>query len=75
MFTADILTSPRRIKLLMQPLLVTSTKIEEIAFAKLRTWWHLIVALGDHLQLTYEQVCNANDTLAVSLLIMFSMIV
>ena len=53
----------------MQPLLVTSTKIEEIAFAKLRTWWHLIVALGDHLQLTYEQVCNANNTLAFPWLI------
>ncbi|KAJ8025295.1 Telomere-associated protein RIF1 [Holothuria leucospilota] len=52
----DVLSNAKRLKLLMQPFLATSTKQESVAIAKFDAWWHLCIALGPRLASNFEVV-------------------
>ncbi|XP_056007115.1 telomere-associated protein RIF1-like isoform X2 [Ostrea edulis] len=53
----DILTCPKRIKLVMQVLKSNNAKTEAVAMAKLDVWWHFIWLLGSKASASFEQVC------------------
>ncbi|XP_061193994.1 telomere-associated protein RIF1-like [Saccostrea echinata] len=53
----EILTCPKRIKLIMQVLKINNAKTETVAMAKLQVWWHFIWLLGPKAPANFEQVC------------------
>ncbi|NWW93051.1 RIF1 protein, partial [Rhynochetos jubatus] len=53
----DILCSPKRLKLLMQPLSSIHVRTEALALTKLEVWWYLLMRLGPQLPANFEQVC------------------
>ncbi|XP_019635032.1 PREDICTED: telomere-associated protein RIF1-like [Branchiostoma belcheri] len=54
----DTISNAKRLKLLLQPLLMNSTKQESVAVVRLDTWWHLAQTLGTNLPPNFEQVCG-----------------
>lgn len=55
-FFTEILTCPKRIKLIMQVLKITTAKTEAVAMAKLQVWWHFVWLLGQKASTYFEQV-------------------
>ncbi|XP_062606334.1 telomere-associated protein RIF1-like [Saccostrea cucullata] len=53
----EILTCPKRIKLIMQVLKINNAKTEAVAMAKLQVWWHFVWLLGPKAPGNFEQVC------------------
>lgn len=53
----DILSSTKRLKLLMQPLCSIHVRTEALALTKLEVWWYLLMRLGPQLSANFEQVC------------------
>lgn len=53
----EILTCPKRCKLIMQVLKITNAKTEAVAMAKLQVWWHFVWLLGPKASANFEQVC------------------
>ncbi|KAJ1188532.1 hypothetical protein NDU88_005293 [Pleurodeles waltl] len=53
----DILSSTKRLKLLMQPLCSIHVRTEALALTKLEVWWYLLMRLGAQLSANFEQVC------------------
>ncbi|KAK4310700.1 hypothetical protein Pmani_017758 [Petrolisthes manimaculis] len=53
---SNVLSSMKRLKLLLAPLKAHNTKTEDIAQAKLLTWWHLIYALSKTSSISLETV-------------------
>ncbi len=56
---AGVLVSRKRLKLLLMPLLRSAVKkkTEGVEDARLRAWWHLILALGHSRLQHFNQVC------------------
>uniref|UniRef100_A0A667ZUJ5 Replication timing regulatory factor 1 n=1 Tax=Myripristis murdjan TaxID=586833 RepID=A0A667ZUJ5_9TELE len=52
----DILSSAKRMKLLMQPLSSIHVRTEALLLTKLEVWWYLVVRLGPNLAPNFEQV-------------------
>lgn len=52
----DILSSAKRMKLLMQPLCSIQVRTEALQLTKLEVWWYLVVRLGPNLAPHFEQV-------------------
>lgn len=52
----EILTCPKRCKLIMQVLKITNAKTEAVAMAKLQVWWHFVWLLGPKASANFEQV-------------------
>ncbi|XP_032822453.2 telomere-associated protein RIF1 isoform X1 [Petromyzon marinus] len=53
----ELLSNGKRLRLLLQPLLVTTVRVEVLALAMLRTWWHLVGRLKEQVASSFEQVC------------------
>ncbi|XP_069472589.1 telomere-associated protein RIF1 isoform X2 [Ambystoma mexicanum] len=53
----EILSSTKRLKLLMQPLCSIHVRTEALALTKLEVWWYLLMRLGPQLSANFEQVC------------------
>lgn len=53
----DILSSSKRLKLLMQPLSSIHVRTEALVLVKVEVWWYLVKRLGAHLPHNFEQVC------------------
>lgn len=51
----EILTCPKRCKLIMQVLKITNAKTEAVAMAKLQVWWHFVWLLGPKASANFEQ--------------------
>ncbi|XP_062312919.1 telomere-associated protein RIF1 isoform X2 [Osmerus eperlanus] len=52
----DILSSAKRLKLLMQPLSSIQVRTEALLLTKLEVWWYLLVKLGPNMAANFEQV-------------------
>ncbi|XP_013876662.1 telomere-associated protein RIF1 isoform X2 [Austrofundulus limnaeus] len=52
----DILSSAKRIKLLMQPLISIHVRAEALLLTKVEVWWYLVVQLGSNLFSNFDQV-------------------
>ncbi|CAL4078038.1 unnamed protein product, partial [Meganyctiphanes norvegica] len=52
----QVITNPKRLKLLIAPLKVNNAKSEDIATAKLQAWWHLVVKLDNNAQANFDLV-------------------
>ena len=50
------MSDPKRVKLIMQVLRINNAKTEEIAVAKLDTWWHFMLKLDGKLSAYFDQV-------------------
>lgn len=53
---SNVLSNMKRLKLLLAPLKAHNTKTEDIAQAKLLTWWHLVCALARTSSVSMETV-------------------
>ncbi|XP_028292149.1 telomere-associated protein RIF1 isoform X2 [Gouania willdenowi] len=53
----DILCSPKRMKLLLQPLVSIHVRTEALLLTKVEVWWYLVVTLGPNLPSHFDQVC------------------
>ncbi|XP_078739378.1 telomere-associated protein RIF1 isoform X1 [Lampetra fluviatilis] len=53
----ELLSNGKRLRLLLQPLLVTTVRVEVLAQAMLHTWWHLVGRLKQQVASSFEQVC------------------
>lgn len=52
----SVLTHSKRLKLLLAPLKANNAKTEEVAHAKLLTWWHLVCKLGKKAAVNFDLV-------------------
>ncbi|XP_028249395.1 telomere-associated protein RIF1 [Parambassis ranga] len=52
----DILSSAKRMKLLMQPLISIQVRTEALLLTKVEVWWYLVVQLGPNLSPNFDQV-------------------
>ncbi|XP_042350186.1 telomere-associated protein RIF1 [Plectropomus leopardus] len=52
----DILSSAKRMKLLMQPLTSINVRTEALLLTKVEVWWYLVVQLGPNLSPNFDQV-------------------
>uniref|UniRef100_A0A3B4UU11 Replication timing regulatory factor 1 n=1 Tax=Seriola dumerili TaxID=41447 RepID=A0A3B4UU11_SERDU len=52
----DILSSAKRMKLLMQPLMSINVRTEALLLTKVEVWWYLVVQLGPNLLSNFDQV-------------------
>lgn len=54
-----MMTNPKRLRLLLMPLLASAVKDrhDQVEHARLLTWWHLIGHLGDKKETLFRQVC------------------
>ncbi|XP_061580096.1 telomere-associated protein RIF1 [Cololabis saira] len=52
----DILSSAKRMKLLMQPLASIHVRTEALMLTKVEVWWYLVVQLGSNLSPNFDQV-------------------
>ncbi|CAH1788856.1 unnamed protein product [Owenia fusiformis] len=52
----NILSDPKRLKLLMQVFKLNNAKLEEIALVKLDAWWHLVCQLGEKVSVHFDMV-------------------
>ncbi|XP_042219297.1 telomere-associated protein RIF1-like [Homarus americanus] len=57
-FSLDInlLTNIKRLKLLLAPLKTNNARREDIAYAKLQSWWHLVCKLGKKASVNFDIV-------------------
>lgn len=61
---SDILSSSKRMKLLLQPLLTMHMKTEALLLTKVEVWWHLVVQLGPNLSANFDQVGRSSFELS-----------
>ena len=59
LFSSDIVTDNRRVKLLMQVFNINNAKIEAIAMKKLDIWWHFVNKLGKKAPQHFEMVIKS----------------
>nr|XP_045624808.1 telomere-associated protein RIF1-like isoform X2 [Procambarus clarkii] len=52
----SVLTHLKRLKLLLAPLKANNAKTEDIAYAKLLAWWHLICKLGKKASINFDLI-------------------
>ncbi|KAK8725168.1 hypothetical protein OTU49_010733 [Cherax quadricarinatus] len=52
----SVLTHSKRLKLLLAPLKANNAKTEDIAYAKLLAWWHLVCKLGKKASINFDMI-------------------
>ncbi|XP_059163482.1 telomere-associated protein RIF1-like [Physella acuta] len=52
----NVISDPKRIKLLMMVMKIDNSKTEDVALEKLKTWWHIIISLDAKLSVNFEQI-------------------